>query len=95
MRTKKNYDVVVGDTTILVDRASYVDFTLPYTESGVSMIVKINHQKNMWCFLKPLTWDLWVTAAASSMVLGLVVWALEHGTLKEKAVALFMSTGEA
>ncbi|XP_031122953.1 glutamate receptor 2.9-like [Ipomoea triloba] len=89
---EKNYDVVVGDTTILVDRASYVDFTLPYTESGVSMIVKINHQKNMWCFLKPLTWDLWVTAAASSIVLGLVVWALEHGTLKEKAVALFMST---
>ncbi|XP_019160341.1 PREDICTED: glutamate receptor 2.8-like isoform X2 [Ipomoea nil] len=90
---EKNYDVVVGDITILADRASYVDFTLPYTESGASMVVKVNHQKNMWCFLKPLTWDLWVTAAASSIVLGLVVWALEHGTLKEKAVALFMSTG--
>lgn len=92
---KKNYDVVVGDTTILADRASYVDFTLPYTESGASIVVKVNHQRDIWCFLKPLTWDLLVTAAASSIVLGLVVWISEHGTLKEKAVALFMPTGEA
>ncbi|RVW26908.1 Glutamate receptor 2.8 [Vitis vinifera] len=40
-------------------------FTLPYTESGVSIIVPIidNRSKNAWVCLKPLTWDLWVTSA--------------------------------
>ncbi|RVW84194.1 Glutamate receptor 2.2 [Vitis vinifera] len=34
-------DALVGDITILASRSLYVDFTLPYTESGVSMIVPI------------------------------------------------------
>ncbi|XP_034680224.1 glutamate receptor 2.2-like, partial [Vitis riparia] len=51
----KNYDAVVGDTTIVANRSKYVDFTLPYTESGVSMIVPIkdNKSKSAWVFLKP------------------------------------------
>ncbi|KAG6740229.1 hypothetical protein POTOM_055669 [Populus tomentosa] len=59
----KNFDAVVGDTTIIFNRSQYVDFTLPYTESGVSMVVPIvdNNSKNAWVFLRPLTWDLWVT----------------------------------
>uniref|UniRef100_A0A2N9IMB7 Glutamate receptor n=1 Tax=Fagus sylvatica TaxID=28930 RepID=A0A2N9IMB7_FAGSY len=57
----KKFDAVVGDTTIVANRSSYVDFTLPYSESGVSMVVsmKDNEKKNMWIFLKPLSWDLW------------------------------------
>ncbi|KAL6191516.1 hypothetical protein ACLB2K_037906 [Fragaria x ananassa] len=35
----KKYDAVVGDTTIVANRSLYVDFTLPYSESGVSMIL--------------------------------------------------------
>ncbi|XP_038981733.1 glutamate receptor 2.2-like [Phoenix dactylifera] len=34
----KNLDAVVGDVTIIANRSLYVDFTLPYTESGVSML---------------------------------------------------------
>ncbi|KAL6345522.1 hypothetical protein AAG906_017247 [Vitis piasezkii] len=60
------YDAVVGDTTILANRSFYVDFTLPYTESGVSMIVP------------PLTWDLWVTSACFFVFIGFVIWTLEH-----------------
>ncbi|CAL2276590.1 unnamed protein product [Prunus armeniaca] len=59
------YDVAVGDISIRANRALYVDFTLPYTESGMSMIVPIkdnNNPRNTWVFLKPLTWDLWVTS---------------------------------
>ncbi|KAF9662000.1 hypothetical protein SADUNF_Sadunf18G0007700 [Salix dunnii] len=60
----KNFDAVVGDTTIVYNRSQYVDFTLPYTERGVSMIVPIvdSNSKNAWVFLRPLTWDLWVTS---------------------------------
>ncbi|KAK6237097.1 hypothetical protein SCA6_012434 [Theobroma cacao] len=74
------YDAVVGDTTIVANRSQYVDFTLPYTESGVSMFVPIrdNRRKNAWVFLKPLTWDLWLTSACFFLFIGFVVWVLEH-----------------
>ncbi|KAH9760172.1 glutamate receptor 2.7 [Citrus sinensis] len=74
------FDAVVGDITIVFNRSNYVDFTLPYTESGVSMIVPIKDSKkrNAWVFLQPLTWDLWVTCFCFFIFIGFVVWVLEH-----------------
>ncbi|XP_038710772.1 glutamate receptor 2.7-like isoform X2 [Tripterygium wilfordii] len=74
------FDAVVGDTTIRENRSKYVDFTWPYTESGVSMIVPItdNQNYNAWVFLEPLTLDLWVTSACFFVFIGFVVWVLEH-----------------
>ncbi|XP_050363809.1 glutamate receptor 2.7-like [Argentina anserina] len=74
------YDAAVGDITIRADRSLSIDFTLPFTESGVSMIVPIkdNKNKNAWVFLKPLTWDLWVTSGCFFIFIGFVVWVLEH-----------------
>jgi ionotropic glutamate receptor len=71
---------VVGDTTIIANRSKHVDFTLPYTESGVSMIVPIkdNRNKNAWVFLKSLTWDLWATTFCFFVFIGFVVWVIEH-----------------
>ena len=73
-------DAVVGDTTIVANRSLYVDFTLPYSESGVSMVVlmKDNEKKNIWIFLKPLSWELWLAIGAASIFTGLVTWVLEH-----------------
>ncbi|RVW72750.1 Glutamate receptor 2.7 [Vitis vinifera] len=81
----QKYDAVVGDTTILANRSLYVDFTLPYTESGVSMIVPIvdRRRKNAWVFLKPLTWDLWVTSSCLFVFIGFVIWVLEHRVNKD------------
>lgn len=80
-----DFDAVVGDTTIIANRSNYVDFTLPYTESGVTMVVPVkdNREKNAWAFLKPWTWDLWVTTACSFVFIGFVVWALEHRINKD------------
>ncbi|KAF8013322.1 hypothetical protein BT93_I1231 [Corymbia citriodora subsp. variegata] len=76
----QNYDAVVGDTTIIANRSLYVDFTLPYTESGGAMLVpfKDNKSKKAWVFLKPLTWDLWLTTMCFFVFIALVVWTLEH-----------------
>ncbi|XP_062157786.1 glutamate receptor 2.7-like [Alnus glutinosa] len=76
----KNFDAVVGDITIIANRSKFVDFTLPYTESGVSMVVPVkdNRSKNAWVFLKPLTWDLWMTSGCFFIFIGFVVWVLEH-----------------
>ncbi|GMY35452.1 glutamate receptor 2.8 [Fagus crenata] len=76
----QKFDAVIGDTTIVANRSSYVDFTLPYFESGVSMVVlmKDNEKKNMWIFLKPQSWDLWLAIGATCIFTGLVTWVLEH-----------------
>ncbi|GKV00521.1 hypothetical protein SLEP1_g13195 [Rubroshorea leprosula] len=70
----------VGDIMITANRSQYVDFTLPYYESNVAMVVKIKDDqgKNMWIFLKPLSWDLWLTTGLAFIFTGLVVWVLEH-----------------
>ncbi|KAL6846183.1 hypothetical protein ACP4OV_023631 [Aristida adscensionis] len=81
----KEYDAVVGDVTILANRSLYVDFTLPYTESGVRMLVPVRdrRQKTAWTFLQPLTADLWLGTGAFFVLTGLVVWFIEHRTNQE------------
>ncbi|CAI0376703.1 unnamed protein product [Linum tenue] len=80
-----NFECMIADTTVIANRSNYVDFTLPYTESGVSMLVPVkpNGSKNAWSFLKPLTWDLWVTTFLFFLFIGFVVWALEHRISKD------------
>ncbi|KAL1552576.1 glutamate receptor 2.2-like isoform X2 [Salvia divinorum] len=74
------YDIVAGDVTILANRPQYVDFTLPYTESGVAMVVPLRDvkRKNAWIFVKPLTWELWLTSFCSFVFIGFLIWLLEH-----------------
>ncbi|XP_023538261.1 glutamate receptor 2.1-like [Cucurbita pepo subsp. pepo] len=74
------YDGAVGDITIVANRSKYVDFTLPFTDSGVSMVVptKANSMNRAWLFLKPLTVGLWITSLCFLVFMGFVVWFLEH-----------------
>ncbi|KAM7476159.1 hypothetical protein LguiB_023402 [Lonicera macranthoides] len=81
----QKFDAVVGDLTIVANRTKFVDFTLPYTESGVSMIVPTekDERKNAWIFMKPLTMDLWITTGVFFIFTGFVIWVLEHRVNKE------------
>ncbi|PRQ27374.1 putative periplasmic binding protein-like I [Rosa chinensis] len=81
----KKFDAVVGDTTIRADRSLYVDFTMPYSESGVSMVVPVIDfkSKQALAFLKPWTWDLWLTTCFFFVYIGFVIWVLEHRINKE------------
>ncbi|KAL6218375.1 hypothetical protein ACLB2K_011589 [Fragaria x ananassa] len=75
------FDALAADSTIRANRSLYVDFTMPYTESGVVMVVPMkdkNRIENAWIFLKPLTWDLWLASFCSFVFVGFVVWLLEH-----------------
>ncbi|KAM2695314.1 hypothetical protein EV1_039829 [Malus domestica] len=78
----QNYDAVVGDTTIISNRSQYVDFTIPYTDLGVGILIK-NEKKDMWIFLKPLSGDLWITSACFFILTGLVVWVIERPVNQE------------
>ncbi|XP_004292139.1 PREDICTED: glutamate receptor 2.7-like [Fragaria vesca subsp. vesca] len=76
----RNFDALAAATTIRANRSLYVDFTLPYTDSGVVMVVPMidSKSRNAWIFLKPLTWDLWLTTSCSFIFIGFVIWVLEH-----------------
>ncbi|KAL5699292.1 hypothetical protein ACHQM5_030219 [Ranunculus cassubicifolius] len=42
----QSYDAVVGDVTITANRSLYVDFSFPYTDGGVWMIVPLQQPEN-------------------------------------------------
>ncbi|KAF8035520.1 hypothetical protein BT93_C1521 [Corymbia citriodora subsp. variegata] len=82
---RQKFDAVVGDTTIVAYRSSKVDFTLPYSESGLAMVVAVkdDERRNTWIFIQPLSWNLWLTTGLASIFTGSVVWLLEHRTNEE------------
>ncbi|XP_050146895.1 glutamate receptor 2.7-like [Malus sylvestris] len=75
---KKIYDAVVGDITVLADRLDKVEFTQPYMESGLSMIVPAEPKKSTWMFMKPFTWQMWVVTGSILIYTVFIVWFLER-----------------
>lgn len=71
---------MVGDVTIRENRTQYADFTLPFTESGVAMVVPTRdaRRKDALTFLKPLSLSLWLASAAFFVFIGATIWLLEH-----------------
>ncbi|KAF8695339.1 hypothetical protein HU200_037569 [Digitaria exilis] len=69
----KVYDIVIGDITIRYNRTFYADFTVPYTESGIAMVVPVRDSvnKNTWIFLKPLTPSMWFGSVVFFIYTGL------------------------
>ena len=77
---QQKYDAMVADTTIILNRSMLVDFTLPYTESGVQMIVPMREtwSKSLWVLMKPIEPRLWVAILVVFLFTGLVIWLVEH-----------------
>ncbi|KAJ9567206.1 hypothetical protein OSB04_003172 [Centaurea solstitialis] len=73
----REFDVAVGDITITANRSLYVDFTLPYTDLGLGVLSR-NANASMWIFMKPLSSELWVVSGCFFILLGFVIWILEH-----------------
>ncbi|MCD9645060.1 hypothetical protein HAX54_033713 [Datura stramonium] len=74
------YDAIVGDITILAERTKYVEFTQPFAESGLTMVVpvKFDRSEKAWMFLKPFTGNMWIATGAVLVYTMLVVWFMEH-----------------
>ncbi|RZC43613.1 hypothetical protein C5167_036562 [Papaver somniferum] len=47
------------------------------------VLVKKDLSKDTWVFLKPLEWKLWVTTGAFFLLVGVVIWILEHRVNRE------------
>ena len=69
---------MVGDVTILAGRSKLVEFTQPYAESGLSMVVPAKSEESAWMFMRPFTWKMWVVTGVILIYTMLIVWLLEH-----------------
>lgn len=77
--SSKVYDAAVGDIAITTTRTRMVDFTQPYIESGLVVVAPVKRSNtSTWAFLRPFTGQMWFVTAISFLVVGAVVWILEH-----------------
>ncbi|KAF8410063.1 hypothetical protein HHK36_002585 [Tetracentron sinense] len=75
---KKTFDAAVGDTVIMADRCRYGEFSQPYVEAGLVMVVPTKRSLERWMFMKPFTKGMWVLTVATSVFTGFVVWLIER-----------------
>ncbi|XP_021722996.1 glutamate receptor 2.6-like isoform X1 [Chenopodium quinoa] len=82
----QEYDGAVGDTTIRYDRSQWVDFTLPYSDTGITMMVstKQQHHKSTGIKLMPLIKGLVSAALAFCFVSALIFWFVEFRNDKSR-----------
>lgn len=61
-----------------------MDFTQPYAESGLVVVVPSRKlSSSAWAFLRPFSPLMWGVTAAFFLMIGVVIWILEHGVNDE------------
>ncbi|EOY15322.1 Glutamate receptor 3.3 isoform 4 [Theobroma cacao] len=77
--TTGDFDAVVGDIAIVTNRTKTVDFTQPYISSGLVIVSPFKKQNTgAWAFLRPFSPRMWIVTGSFFLVVGIVVWILEH-----------------
>lgn len=80
----QEFDAAVGDTAIVTNRTRIADFTLPYTESGLVVVAPVRRLNlSAWAFLRPFTPMMWAVTSSFFLIVGAVVWILEHRNNEE------------
>ncbi|KAJ6360795.1 hypothetical protein OIU77_004755 [Salix suchowensis] len=76
----QNYDAVVADTAIVANRFQSGDFSQPYADSGLQMliIVRTENINRAWLFTKPFSTSMWISIVAINIYNGFVVWLIER-----------------
>ncbi|KAI9200387.1 hypothetical protein LWI28_006961 [Acer negundo] len=76
----KSLDAAVGDTEIMADRYQYAEFSQPYVESGLVMIVPVkpDKSKETWLFMKTFTTKMWLLMVGMHLFIGFVIWLIER-----------------
>lgn len=56
-----------------------MDLTQPYVETGLAVVVPVKERESSaWDFLRPFSAEMWCTTGAFFLIIGAVVWILEH-----------------
>ena len=73
-------DIALADLTITDDRSQVVDFTHPFIEVGVGVLVRVDRQSvthDIWAFLQPVAAELWIATFLAISIMGTLFWAME------------------
>ncbi|XP_021989269.2 glutamate receptor 2.8 [Helianthus annuus] len=89
----KNFDAVVGDVSVVSWRYQYAEFTHPYTETGLVMIVPVSPYHGQWLFVKPFTLGMWALTIIVNIYCGFVVWLIERNNSPELQGSSLNQTG--
>ncbi|XP_028404580.1 glutamate receptor ionotropic, NMDA 1-like [Dendronephthya gigantea] len=73
-------DMAVSDLTINEQRSKVVDFTHPYMDAGMAVMVKVSRrEKNNWTgFMDPFAASLWIAIIVCINTTLLIMWLLER-----------------
>ncbi|KAK4268529.1 hypothetical protein QN277_025176 [Acacia crassicarpa] len=75
---EEDLDAIIGDITIVASRTKCVDFTLPYLDSSVAMVVRVkNISTSKGILLKPFKWSLWLILGAIFVGATIIINAFE------------------
>ncbi|KAI7754653.1 hypothetical protein M8C21_030932, partial [Ambrosia artemisiifolia] len=74
----KRFDAVVGDVSVISRRYQYAEFTHPYTETGLMMVVPVVSYHEQWLFVKPFTLGMWALTIVVYIYNGFVLWLIER-----------------
>ncbi|KAG5233319.1 glutamate receptor [Salix suchowensis] len=76
----QNYDAVVADTAIVAHRFQCGDFSQPYADPGLQMLItaRTKNINRAWVFTKPFSTSMWISIGVINIYNGLVVWLIER-----------------
>lgn len=91
----KKYDAAVGDIAIITRRYEHAEFTHPYSEAGLVMIVptRKDTSNKALLFTKPFTVTMWISVAVVTVYNGFVVWFIERNHCPEHEGSMFNQAG--
>lgn len=77
---KKKFDAAVGDIAIVAPRNKLVEFSTPWSDSGIQMVVfrKSVQPTQAWLFFKPFTPGMWGLTAGITIYNGFIIWFMER-----------------
>lgn len=79
-----DYDIAIGDMTLTEGRAKVVDYTLPWTDSGLVVTTrKAKEVSDSWQYFSPLSLSVWLLLLLFFIFGAHVLWVLERKEGKE------------
>ncbi|KAG2607998.1 hypothetical protein PVAP13_4NG293900 [Panicum virgatum] len=90
-------DAAVGDFAIVRNGTAISEYTQPYVEAGLVIVAPVKQiNPSAWAFLKPFTLEMWCVTGALFILVGIVVWLLEHrineefrGSPRQQVITIF------
>uniref|UniRef100_A0A453MWQ9 Glutamate receptor n=1 Tax=Aegilops tauschii subsp. strangulata TaxID=200361 RepID=A0A453MWQ9_AEGTS len=97
MIESNEFDAAIGDIAITMRRTVTLDFTQPFIETGLVILAPVKqHITSSWAFLQPFTLQMWCVTGSYFLIVGVVVWVLEHrinddfrGSVRQQIITIF------